>query len=265
MATSRAVSATVRVRKPTTLIPYQCSPGGPRGIRSRVAFSPTRPQLAAGSRIEPAPSDAVAAAQSPAATAAPLPPLEPAALRSVSQGLRVIPNDGPSVSPMIASSGRFVLPRITAPAARSRRTSSPSRAAGVLLAAVPQVVTSPARSSESLTAIGTPRSGRCASPAARRASACSASASARSRRTVRKAFSCGSIRSMRSRYSSVSSREETSPERISSAWRTTPANASSCPFMGRRIYASPGRWWAGTALGRIASPPWATSTAGRRW
>ena len=64
------------------------------------------------------------AAHSPAATAAPLPPLEPPGLRSVFQGLRVMPNAGPSVSPMIASSGVFVLPITTAPAARSRRTSS---------------------------------------------------------------------------------------------------------------------------------------------
>ena len=78
------------------------------------------------------PSEAVAAGQSPAATAAALPPLEPPGLRSVSQGLRVIPKAGPSVSPMIASSGRLVLPITTAPAARSRRTSSPSARAGSL-------------------------------------------------------------------------------------------------------------------------------------
>ena len=182
---SSAVSATVRVSKPATLMPYQCSVRGDSGIRSRVGFSPTRPQLAAGSRIEPAPSDAVAAAHSPAATATALPPLDPAGLRSVFQGLRVVPNEGPSVSPMIASSGRLVLPRITAPPARSRRMNSLSAAAGVTFAAVPSVVTSPARSSLSLTAIGTPSSGRSAPPAARRASACCASASARSLSTLR--------------------------------------------------------------------------------
>jgi hypothetical protein len=100
-------------------------------MRSRVGFRPTRPQLAAGIRIEPAPSDALAPGQRPAATAAALPPLEPPTLRSVFQGLRVMPKAGPSVSPMIASSGQFVLPTITAPAARSRRTSSLSSTAGV--------------------------------------------------------------------------------------------------------------------------------------
>ena len=171
--TSSAVSATVRVTNPVTLRPYQCSFRGESGIRSRVGFRPTRPQFAAGPLIEPAPSDAVAAAHSPAATAAALPPLEPAGLRSVFHGLRVMPNAGPSVSPMIASSGVFVLPRITAPAARRRRTISPSSRAGVRFAAVPQVVTSPARSSTSFSAIGTPSSGRSSAPlpAARRASA----------------------------------------------------------------------------------------------
>ena len=48
-------------------------------------------------RIEPAPSEAVAAAHSPAATAAALPPLEPPGVRSGFQGLRVMPNAGPSV------------------------------------------------------------------------------------------------------------------------------------------------------------------------
>ena len=129
-------------------------------MQSRVGFRPTRPQLEAGMRIEPAPSEAVAAAQSPAATAAALPPLEPPGLRSVFHGLRVIPNAGPSVSPMITSSGQLVLPMITAPAPRSRRTSSLSCAAGVKFAAVPQPVTSPVTSSTSLTAIGTPSSGR---------------------------------------------------------------------------------------------------------
>ena len=185
---SSAVSSTLRASKPTTLMPYQCSFRGASGMQSRVGFRPTRPQLEAGMRIEPAPSEAVAAAQSPAATAAALPPLEPPGLRSVFHGLRVIPNAGPSVSPMITSSGQLVLPMITAPAPRSRRTSSLSCAAGVKFAAVPHPVTSPVTSSTSFTAIGTPSSGR-SSPAPRRPSACWASTSARSSMTLRNAFS----------------------------------------------------------------------------
>src|SRR5262245_52335271 len=186
-------------------------------------------------RIDPAPSVAVAAAHRPAATAAALPPLEPPGLRSVFHGLRVIPNAGPSVSPMIASSGVFVLPITTAPAARRRRTSSSSSVAGVVNASVPYCVTSPVTSWTSFTAIGTPSSGR-SSPAPLRASACWASTSARSDMTLRNAFSSGSSRSIRSRYSSTSSREDTSPARMSSAWRATPAKASSSSSMRRAIY-----------------------------
>ena len=81
---------------------------------------PNSPQNAAGMRIEPPPSEAEAAPTSPAATAAPLPPLEPPGDRWVSQGLRVMPQRWDSVNAQIASSGNVVLPMITAPAARSR-------------------------------------------------------------------------------------------------------------------------------------------------
>ena len=135
-------------------------------------------------RIEPAPSVAWAMAARPAATAAALPPLEPPHVRSRSHGLRVTPQLGDSVLPVMASSGRFVLPMITAPATRSRRTSSASSVAGAPCAAVPWVDTSPATSVVSLMATGTPSSGR-SSPPARRRSAWSASVSARSAITVR--------------------------------------------------------------------------------
>ena len=81
-------------------------------------------------RIEPPPSDAVAPAQSPAAVAAAEPPLDPPGVRDVSHGFRVIPHASVSVKPQMASSGRFVLPRTIAPAARRRRTISPSASAG---------------------------------------------------------------------------------------------------------------------------------------
>ena len=124
------MSATVRVRKPSTLSPYQWPSSDSGETRSRCGLRPTSPVDEAGIRIEPAPSEAVAAAHRPAATAAALPPLDPPGVRSVFQGLRVIPNAGPSVVPMIASSGRLVLPSTTAPAARRRETKSLSRVAG---------------------------------------------------------------------------------------------------------------------------------------
>ena len=42
-------------RSRTTLKPYQCSFSGASGMRSRVGFSPTKPQFEAGMRIEPGP------------------------------------------------------------------------------------------------------------------------------------------------------------------------------------------------------------------
>src|SRR5688572_12632494 len=61
-----------------------------------------------------------------AATAAPVPPLEPPGQRRGSYGLRVWPpNELTDVIPA-ASSCMFVLPRITAPALRSRRTMNAS-------------------------------------------------------------------------------------------------------------------------------------------
>ena len=230
-----AVSRTDRVRQPCTDIPHQWS-AGLNGSRARCGLRPKRPQNAAGIRIEPAPSEAVAAPTSPAATAAPLPPDEPPVLRPGPQGLRVTPQRSDSVKPQIASSGSAVLPTITPPAARRRRTSGPSAAAGSSKALLPNPVTTPSTSSTSLTASGTPRRGRSGS---RARSAPSASSRARSASTAVNAFRAGLRRSMRSRQTSVSSREETSPSRISFAWRAMPANASSVGSTARS-YGVPG-------------------------
>ncbi len=56
-------------------------------IRPRVGFRPTIPQQLAGIRIEPPPSEPSATGASPAATAAPEPPLDPPAIREVSHGV----------------------------------------------------------------------------------------------------------------------------------------------------------------------------------
>ena len=120
----------MRVSHPTTDIPCQWSGAGPRGNRPRCALSPKRPQQAAGTRIDPAPSEPRAAPTRPAATAAAEPPLEPPGERSRSQGLRVTPHVGDSVTGSAHSGGTFVRPRTMAPAARTRRTTSQSSAAG---------------------------------------------------------------------------------------------------------------------------------------
>ena len=65
---------------------------GSRGIVPFVGFSPTSPQYAAGMRIDPPVSVAVAIETMPAASAAADPPLEPPGVRSRFHGFRVGPN-----------------------------------------------------------------------------------------------------------------------------------------------------------------------------
>ena len=144
---------------------------GAVGTRPRCGLSPNSPQQPAGMRIEPPPSEPSAAEHSPAATAAAEPPLEPPGVRCRSHGLRVMPNVGVSVNGTIIISGTWVLPRITAPALRSRRTTSESAVAGSSpIAQEPIGVVWPWTSVSSLIASGMPSSGR-VSPLRRRASA----------------------------------------------------------------------------------------------
>src|SRR5438045_8494238 len=70
--------------------------------------------------MEPPPSEPIAMGPSPAATAAPAPPLEPAEVRSRSQGLRVGPNSRLSVGDFQPNSEVLVLPSTIAPASLSR-------------------------------------------------------------------------------------------------------------------------------------------------
>ena len=109
-----------------------CPESGPTETRPRAALSPTRPQHEAGMRIEPPPSLPWAIGTMPAATAAAEPPLEPPGVRSSPHGLRVGPNRRVSVVGRIAISGSAVLPTITNPARRSRRTRKESRVGDVV-------------------------------------------------------------------------------------------------------------------------------------
>ena len=54
--------------------------------------------------------------------------------------------------------------------------------------------------------------------------------------TARNAFKRGCAASIRRRHSSTSSREDSSPAAISSAWRAIPAKAMSDPSIDRPIY-----------------------------
>ena len=183
-----------------------------RGRRARrVGFRPTRPQNAAGMRIDPPPSVPVASGAMPAASAAPLPPLEPPGDQSRAHGSRVSPNSRFDVNPSKANSGRFVLPTTTAPAARRRATASQSRTAGEACSrsSDPNVVGSPATSSLSLTSKGRPASGPGSSPASMRASTAAASAKAPSPRVLTTALIGPSSRSMRSSDSATSPSADT--------------------------------------------------------
>src|SRR6218665_3641776 len=90
---------------------------GPSGLRMRVGLKPNRPQWDAGRRVEPAPSELLAKATSPAATAAVEPPEEPPAVRVRSHGLCTGPKASDSVVKLRANSGVFDLPRRTRPPA----------------------------------------------------------------------------------------------------------------------------------------------------
>src|SRR6185312_9387433 len=84
-----------------------------------VGRSPKRFCTADGMRIDPHVSDPHATAAKLAATAAPLPPLEPPGARSGLYGLHVCPPIELMVVMPLASSCMLDFPRMTAPASRS--------------------------------------------------------------------------------------------------------------------------------------------------
>jgi hypothetical protein len=177
MSRNSAASSTVRASGPMTSRPHHAPVCGWMGTRSRCGLMPNSPFQVAGIRMEPMPSEPSAIAARPAPTAAPLPPLLPPGAKSGFHGLRVAPKVTVSVNGQIIISGTAVLPRITAPASRSSRTTSESDVRAGPCALLPKVVTSPATSESSLMAMGTPSSGdrspesnlSCASAASRRA------------------------------------------------------------------------------------------------
>lgn len=156
-----------------------------RLTRPTVGFSPTSPFDDDGQTTEPSVSVPTPTAAKFAATAAPVPVLEPHALRFSAYGLRVSPPR--PLQPLLecvdrkfAHSLRFVLPRITAPASRSRFTTCASRnAIDSASASEPAVVRiRSAVSMLSLITIGIPCIGPRVRPALRSRSSISAVASA---------------------------------------------------------------------------------------
>src|SRR5476649_547577 len=99
-----------------------------------VGLMPTSPAAAAGDVTDPSVSVPTATEQKFAAAAVPEPELEPDGVRSSAYGLRVCPPRplhplDECVDRKFAHSLRFVLPRMTAPAARNRSATNESRAA----------------------------------------------------------------------------------------------------------------------------------------
>lgn len=185
-------------------------------MRPNVGLRPTTPQKLAGLRIEPPVSDPMAAAHSPAATAAADPPLDPPGMHDRSHGLRV---GGVSV-PQAYSCVR-VLPIRIAPAARSRVATALSHSGKCAPAAtVPAVVGMLAVSMLSLMATGTPCSLPSTRPSRTSRSHASACVRACSLRQM-KADSCGSSLAIRSVASASAVTGESVPVRIRSACAMT--------------------------------------------
>ena len=134
--------------------------GGQAGTRPNVALMPTRPLKLEGMRTEPPPSVPMAIGPRPAATAAPAPPEEPPGVRSVFQGLRVMPCRGESVTPLWPYSELVLWANTMAPASRSRATAGASASAGVLsVSLLPIEAGQPFTRTSSLIDTGTPSSG----------------------------------------------------------------------------------------------------------
>jgi len=134
---------------------------GPKGLRPRVGFSPTRPLQLAGMRIDPPPSLACATGTMPLATAAPDPPDEPPVECAGFQGLQAGPYSLLSVVATTPNSGTLVLPIGISPPARKRCTNVAVKGIGTGgEMRDPLRVGHPARSPNmSLSRKGTPRNG----------------------------------------------------------------------------------------------------------
>src|SRR5919109_1032774 len=120
-------SATVRVIGPRDWSTVASTSS--EGTRSGVGRNPTTPQHDAGMRMDPPVSPPRATVQSPAATAAPLPPLEPPGVMPSRHGFCVEPKIAFVVPIDAASSGTFVFPSTAIPAARARATGTASTSA----------------------------------------------------------------------------------------------------------------------------------------
>ena len=160
-AMKAALSRTLRVTAPLEMIcTGSTRSAGSPGSRPRVGLSPTRPQAAAGMRMDPPPSLAWARGTAPPATTTALPPEEAPAEWAGSQGLRtgsISVCAAYSVLALKPNSGSRLLPSITTPRSRQWAPTGPSFFAGLpVKAALPIIVGSPLTSTLSLMKTGSP-------------------------------------------------------------------------------------------------------------
>jgi hypothetical protein len=235
-----AASATVRAIGPA--VSWLCAIGTIplRLTRPRVGLMPTRPLVFDGDTIDPSVSVPIAAALRFAAIAAPEPELEPDGLRSSAYGFFVCPPR--PLQPLVecvdrkfAHSLRLVLPRMTAPAARSRSTMNASFG-GLAPASAREpavVIIRSAVAMLSLINTGMPcstlRGPRSLRSASRRSAI--ASASGFSSITLWRAGPLRSMASIRATYCSASDRAVSRPDCIR-CWRSAMVASSSANWTG---------------------------------
>src|SRR5581483_4347866 len=129
---ARAASATVRANGPTVSWLWEMGTTPDRLVRPTVGLMPTTPHMAPGHSIDPSVSVPIESGAKPAATAAAEPELDPQGDRSRAYGLRHCPPRAlqplvDRVDRILAHSLMLALPKMTAPASRSRRATSASR------------------------------------------------------------------------------------------------------------------------------------------
>jgi hypothetical protein len=118
---------------------------GDLGTSPNVGLIPTTPQKEDGTRIEPTPSVPIASGPHPAAIEAAAPPLDPPLVRSVFQGLRVMPDTGLSAVSLYPDSQVVVLQVTIAPADFNAETTAASTVGTrSLLAGAPPSARTPA-------------------------------------------------------------------------------------------------------------------------
>ncbi|MEY3055461.1 MAG: hypothetical protein RL550_1984, partial [Actinomycetota bacterium] len=202
------MSRTLRDTQPMFTVRLPSCTLGARGMRPKVAFSPTSPVKPAGMRIDPPPSPAVARVTSPPATADALPPDEPPGVRPCTHGLCVAPFSTVRVTFTPPNSLAVVSPVRTAPADSSRCTITDVlvalRSANTAHASVSGQLST---RSSSFTPMGTP-------PKGREMSARDAASRARSGSRNEKALR--SLDAMADNVASSSSTGERSPRRKAS-------------------------------------------------